>query len=136
MKKLILLLIVIVAFAFAGCGSSSEPEPAVEYDTAGGFHAEVYEDCPVEYASAASSAIPQIVPGADTSEMAPQNFIITKYDNGMSSMSFQKVKMDGHEFGGEIYLELDGDDYKVHYLQIANKEYLNDGIDLSQYDEK
>ena len=130
MKKIIILLFVVTLF-LAGCGSS---DASVEYDTAGGFHAKVFEDCPTDYAAAAADAIQKAAPGADTSSMAPQDFILTEYDNGIASLSFQNATINGKPFGGEIYMEMDGNNYKVHYLQIANKEYINDGIDLSAYD--
>ena len=124
---------------FAGCGSDPEPSSSVEYDTVGGFHATVSEDCPADYAAAASGSIKQLVPGSNTDGMSTKDFIITQYDNGMASLSFQNVEIDGQKYGGEIYLEFTDDDhnnYKTHYLQIANKEYLSDGINLADYEMK
>lgn len=139
MKKFSIVLIVFaVVLLLAGCGSDA-PEPSVEYDTAGGYHAEVFKDCPVDYAAAISGAISKIVHDSDTSDLAPQDCTITYYDNGMARIVFSNVSIGGIACGGEAYMEFKDDtrkDYSVHYLQIANKEYVNDGIDLSQYDEQ
>lgn len=138
MKRIcITLAAIVLLFALSACGSDPGPSSNVEYDTVGGFHAVVSEECPSDYAAAAAGSIAKLVPGSDTSQLSPKDFIITEYDNGMASLSFQNVIVDGNVAGGEIYLEFTDDghnDYKTHYLQVANKEYLNDGINLADYE--
>ena len=136
MKRLLLMTVIaLMTICLCACGSDEESE-TISFETKGGYTGEVLTECPLDVATAASSAISQLVPGSDTSKMATQNFMATKYDNGMYEVSFQGVVIDGNEFGGEAYLELDGDKSSTHYLQVANEEYLNDGIDLSEYNEK
>lgn len=139
MKKLsIVLLISVMSFVLFSCGSSEdEPTAALTFDTKGGYTAEVLTDCPLDYATATATTIKKLVPNSDTSKLAPQDCQVTEYSDGMKEIYFGNITVDGNEFGGTIYLTFSDDDqFQAHYLQVANKEYLNDGIDLTKYDEK
>lgn len=137
MKKIIcILLTVAFAVSLAACGGSSEPEPSYEFDAANGVHCKVYSECTISELTAVNKAIEAKVPDADVSSLSTSKCTIERFDDGLRRLIFMDLKVGDYEFGGECFFEFNDEDeesYSVHYLQVANQEYINDGIDLDAY---
>ena len=132
MKRITSILLLLVAvFVLVSCGETKEKEPAVEFTTDGGINCKVYEGCTPSEFTPVVQAIKAKIPGADYDKVDVRKCIIEKYDDGMLSISFSHVIVNGYEYGGQCYYEMKNDkDFAVHYLKVGPDEYINDGIDL------
>lgn len=137
MKRIICILLVLVfAFSAVACGGSSEPEPSYEYTAENGVNCKVYSSCTISELTAVNKAIEAKVPDADVSSLSTSKCTIERFDDGLRRLIFSNLKVGDYEFGGECFFEFNDEDersYSVHYLQVANQEYINDGIDLDAY---
>lgn len=136
MKKVIAVFL--LAMVLVGCGSSGSEEKkadnlSYEFTTAGGLECKIYDGAPNDVTAAVMKTISEVVEDADASGMNPKDLVYYEYSDGMLEVYFPEVIVGEYEYGGECYLEFKDDAHKefsVHYLQIANQEYINDGIDI------